>query len=59
MGEYVFVDRKYKVVAERTLAGLAADLRHGKASLVEDVAMFDRALDKVMNGLMSGSRTMH
>ena len=59
MGEYVFVDRKYKVVAERTLAGLAADLRHGKASLVEDVAMFDRALDKVLNGLMSGNRTVH
>ena len=59
MGEYVFVDRKYKVVAERTLAGLAADLRHGKAALVEDVAMFDRALDKVLNGLMSGNRTVH
>jgi Protein of unknown function (DUF1631) len=59
MGEYVFVDRKYKVVAERTLAGLAGDLRHGKASLVEDVPMFDRALDKVLNGLMSGSRTTH
>lgn len=59
MGEYVFVDRKYKVVAERTRAGLAADLRHGKAVLVEDVAMFDRALDKVLNGLMSGSRATH
>ena len=59
MGEYVFVDRKYKVVAERTRAGLAADLRQGKAMLVEDVAMFDRALDKVLNGLMSGSRATH
>ena len=56
MGEYVFVDRRYKVVAERTLASLASDLRHGRATLVEDVAMFDRALDKVLNGLMtSGS----
>ncbi|MEJ2651028.1 MAG: DUF1631 family protein, partial [Gammaproteobacteria bacterium] len=59
MGEYVFVDRKYKVVAERTLSSLAADLREGRATLVEDVAMFDRALDKVLNGLMSGSRTTH
>ena len=59
MGEYVFVDRKYKVVAERTLSSLAADLREGRASLVEDVAMFDRALDKVLNGLMSGSRATH
>lgn len=59
MGEYVFVDRKYKVVAERTLASLAADLRHGRAARVEDVAMFDRALDKVLNGLMSGGKTAH
>ena len=57
MGEYVFVDRKYKVVAERTLAGLASDLRHGVATLVEDVPMFDRALDRVLNGLMSSSQT--
>lgn len=54
MGEYVFVDRKYKVVAERTLASLADDLRQGRAAPVENVAMFDRALDKVLNGLMSG-----
>jgi hypothetical protein len=59
MGEYVFVDRRYKVVAERTLATLAADLRQGRASPVENVAMFDRALDKVLNGLMSGGRTTH
>ena len=59
MGEYVFVDRKYKVVAERTLSSLAADLRHGRATQVEDVAMFDRALDKVLNGLMSGGKPAH
>ena len=59
MGEYVFVDRKYKVVAERTLSSLAADLRHGRATRVEDVAMFDRALDKVLNGLMSGGKSAH
>ena len=59
MGEYVFVDRRYKVVAERTLAGLSEDLRHCKATLVENVAMFDRALDKVLNGLMSGNSSTH
>jgi hypothetical protein len=59
MGEYVFVDRTYKVVAERTLASLAAALRHGRAAPVENVAMFDRALDKVLNGLMSGGKTAH
>jgi hypothetical protein len=59
MGEYVFVDRKYKVVAEKTLAELAADLRSGQASLVENVAMFDRALDKVLNGLMTSGSAAH
>ena len=59
MGEYVFVDRKYKVVAERTLAELAADLRSGRATLVENVAMFDRALDKVLNGLMTSGSAAH
>lgn len=53
MGEYVFVDRKYKVVAEKTLAELADDLRRRRAEPVENVAMFDRALDKVLNGLMT------
>lgn len=53
MGEFVFVDRKYKVVAERTTAQLADDLRQGRAARVEHVPIFDRALDKVMNGLMS------
>ncbi len=56
MGEYVFVDRRYKVVAERTLAELAAELREGRARAVENVAMFDRALDAVMSGLTSGAR---
>ncbi len=55
LAQYVFVDRKYKVVAEKTLATLAADLRQGRVTVVENVAMFDRALDAVLNGLMSGS----
>ena len=46
-------------MAERTLAGLSEDLRHCKATLVENVAMFDRALDKVLNGLMSGNSSTH
>ena len=56
MGEYVFVDRRYKVVAERSLAELAADLREGRVQAVEHVPMFDRALDAVMSGLTSGAR---
>jgi len=59
MGEYVFVDRRYKVVAEKTLAQLAADLRYGRAAPLEDVPMFDRALDKVLNGLMTSGSAAH
>lgn len=55
LGQYVFVDRRYKVVTERTLAELAADLRTGRAHVVEKVGMFDRALDAVMAGLMAGA----
>jgi len=59
MGEYVFVDRRYKVVAERTLSQLAADLRYGRAAPLEDVPVFDRALDKVLNGLMTSGSAAH
>lgn len=56
LDQYIFVDRRYKVVAEKTLTELAADLRAGRARRVEHVGMFDRALDRVLNGLMAGSR---
>ncbi len=55
LGQYVFVDRRYKVVVEYSLAELAADLRAGRARAVEKVGMFDRALDAVMQGLMAGA----
>ena len=55
LGQYVFVDRRYKVVVEYSLAELAADLRAGRARAVEKIGMFDRALDAVMQGLMAGA----
>jgi len=55
LGQYVFVDRRYKVVAEKTLHELAADLREGRVHVVTNIGMFDRALDKVLNGLMAGA----
>ncbi|MBI3560355.1 MAG: DUF1631 domain-containing protein [Gammaproteobacteria bacterium] len=54
LGEYTFLDWKYKVVADKTLYGLAADLRRGSATIVNDVPLLDRALDAVMHTL-SGS----
>jgi hypothetical protein len=51
LGEYTFVDRMYKVVADKTLQELAADFRDARARTVEDVPVLDRALDAVINGL--------
>ncbi|MDR2876733.1 MAG: DUF1631 domain-containing protein, partial [Chromatiales bacterium] len=49
---YSFVNRQYKVVAERPLYVFAEELRTGRATVVENVAMFDRALDGVISGIM-------
>jgi hypothetical protein len=54
---YSFVNRQYKVVAERPLYVLANEFRTGKAKLIEDVALFDRALDGVVSGIMKFARS--
>lgn len=51
LGEYVFTNWRHKVVAERTLNGLAADLYHGKLELLAEESILERALGKVMTGL--------
>ncbi len=53
---YSFMNRQYKVVAERPLYVLAEEFRQGRASLIEDVALFDRALDGVISGIMKFTR---
>lgn len=53
---YSFVNRQYKVVAERPLYVLADEFRTGAARLIEDVALFDRALDGVISGIMKLAR---
>jgi hypothetical protein len=50
-GEYTFVDRKYKVVADLSNRQLIEEFELGRAALVEDVPLFDRALDSVINGI--------
>ena len=59
LGEYTFVDRMYKVVADKSTQELAADFRNMRASVVEDVPLLDRALDAVVKGLKryAGSNT--
>ncbi len=51
LGEYVFTNWRHKVVAERTLNGLAADLFRGKLELLQESSILERALGKVMTGL--------
>jgi len=50
-GEYTFVDRKYKVVADMSNRKLIEEFESGRASFVDDVPLFDRALDSVINGI--------
>lgn len=50
-GEYTFVDRKYKVIADLSNRKLIEEFELGRASFVEDVPLFDRALDSVISGI--------
>jgi len=50
-GEYTFVDRKYKVVADLSNRKLIEEFESGRVSFVDDVPLFDRALDSVIGGI--------
>jgi len=50
-GEYTFVDRKYKVVADLTFKKLLDKFDLGQAQIIDDVPLFDRALDSVISGI--------
>lgn len=50
-GKMIFVNRKGLKVAERTIPGLAAELRHHKTAILDSIPLMDKALDAVMNGL--------
>lgn len=49
--DYSFVNRQYKVVAECPLYVLAERFRQGEASIIENVALFDRAINGVISGI--------
>ena len=51
--KFLFVNRKGLKVADKTIWALAAELRHGRAMLLEDVPLFDRALDAIVERLKS------
>lgn len=49
--KYLFVNRKGLKVADKTLLALACELRSGRAMMLEDVPLFDRALDAIVERL--------
>ena len=57
LGEYTFLNWKFDVVADKTLLELAEDLRQGKAKVMNDVPLMDRALSSVLTTLMPKSKS--
>ena len=53
--KYLFVNRKGLKVGDKTVWGLAAELRAGSAEILEDVPLFDRALDAIVERLKSSA----
>jgi hypothetical protein len=49
--KYLFVNRKGLKVADRTAAQLAVDLAAGHVTVLEEVPLFDRALDAIVERL--------
>lgn len=50
-GRFLFVDRKGLKIAEKNLPGLSAELRQKQARILEDVPLFDRAMDVILGRL--------
>lgn len=50
-GKFVFVNRAGFKVAEKTLHGLATEMRRGAAVVVDDGLLFDKALEAVISNL--------
>ncbi|HEX7348341.1 MAG TPA: DUF1631 domain-containing protein [Rhodanobacteraceae bacterium] len=52
-GKYLFVNRRGLKVADRTAAQLATELNNQRAMILEEVPLFDRALDAIVDRLRS------
>ena len=46
--KYLFVNRRGLKVCDKTVFGLAAEMRRGSAVVLEEVPLFDRALDAIV-----------
>jgi hypothetical protein len=49
--KYLFVNRKGLKVADKTIQALAIEIRRGDAAILEEVPLFDRALDAIVERL--------
>ncbi len=49
---YSFLNRRYKVIAEKSLYGLAEEFRQGNASLIEAESLFDKAITGVTSTIL-------
>jgi hypothetical protein len=50
-GEFTFMDRMYKVIADVRMRDLISLLERGSACVVNDIPLLDRAVDAVMNSM--------
>lgn len=50
-GKYVFVNRHGLKIKNMTVNGLAMELRAGRAKIIDQVSVFDRAINSFMTGL--------
>ncbi|MGN6313614.1 MAG: DUF1631 domain-containing protein [Rhodanobacteraceae bacterium] len=53
-GKYLFVNRRGLKIADRSLQQLAAEMRDGRALVLQEVPLFDRALDAIVERLREG-----
>ena len=53
--KYLFVNRKGLKVADKTVFALAAEMRRGATIVLEEVPLFDRALDAIVERLKATS----
>ncbi|GMR07782.1 MAG: hypothetical protein BMS9Abin26_0786 [Gammaproteobacteria bacterium] len=51
MDDYTFLNWRSRYSINRTLRGLAADLRRGSVRIIDNVPVIDRALNALVNGL--------
>lgn len=51
LGEFTFLNWKFDVIADKKLFELASDFRHGKAKVIDDLPLIDRAFSAIMNTL--------